>query len=260
MKIAFIGCGNMGKAMIHGVLKSNQYKKNDVLGITHTEEQALQIKEEFGIETSHEVKKALVADYIFLTVKPNVYHSILQQISEFVEDQVIISVTPFFTFDQLEGMIGKKKIARIMPNTAAMVFESMSAYCVNDFVSDVQKERLKNILQTFGLAQEVKEEYFSAVVAISGSAPAYFYKMIDAMADAGVSFGLKRDQAIELATQTMLGSAKMLLETKKHPAVLKDEVASPGGSTIEAIKELDRQGFSKSIIQAMEACYNKVEQ
>lgn len=174
------------------------------------------------------------------------------------EDQIIITLAPGKTLAWLEKMFKKPtKIVRTMPNTPAMVSEGMTAACPNEYVTDEELAYVCEILKSFGDVEVVPEKLIDAVVAVSGSSPAYVYMMIEAMADAAVAEGMPRHQAYKFAAQAVLGSAKMVLETGKHPGELKDMVCSPGGTTIEAVKVLEETGFRGALMQAMEICAEK---
>jgi len=144
-----------------------------------------------------------------------------------------------------------------MPNTPALVGEAVTAICPNKNVSDEEKKVVSELLSSFGIAQFINENIMDAVIAVSGSSPAYVFMFIEAMADAAVAEGMPRAQAYQFAAQSVLGSAKMVLETGKHPGELKDMVCSPAGTTIEAVKVLEEKGFRSSVIEAMSACADK---
>ena len=155
-------------------------------------------------------------------------------------------------------MFGKNvKVMRTMPNTPAMVGEGVTAYCIEENISLKEERTIVEILSCFGLVERVEEKEMDAVVATTGSSPAYVYMFIEAMADAAVLGGISRDKAYRLAAQAVLGSAKMVLETGMHPGALKDMVCSPGGTTIEAVTTLEENGFRNAIIKAMRNCMEK---
>ena len=149
------------------------------------------------------------------------------------------------------------KIVRVMPNTPALVGEGMSAVCANENVTEEEMQTVLDIFNCLGKAQSVSENIMDAVTAVSGSSPAYVFMFIEAMADAAVRGGMSRDMAYTFAAQAVLGSAKMVLETKKHPAELKDMVCSPGGTTIDAVAVLEEEGMRNAVMKAMQACINK---
>lgn len=166
-----------------------------------------------------------------------------------------MTLAPGKTLDWLETQFGKKvKIVRTMPNTPALVGEGMTAACPNQYVTEEERDYVLKILGAFGKVEIVPERLIDAVVAVSGSSPAYVFILIEAMADAAVAEGMPRAQAYEFAAQAVYGSAKMVLETGKHPGELKDMVCSPAGTTIEAVRILEKEGFRSSVIEAMKAC------
>ena len=180
----------------------------------------------------------------------------IEEIKDFVrDDQIIITIAPGKTLAWLEEQFGKKvKIVRTMPNTPAMVGEGMTAACPNKYVTEEELKHTVSILSAFGKVEVVPERLMDVVVSTSGSSPAYVFMFIEAMADAAVADGMPRAQAYKFAAQAVYGSAKMVLETGKHPGELKDMVCSPAGTTIEAVRVLERNGFRSAVIEAMKAC------
>ena len=260
--IGFIGCGNMAKAMIKGIVHSKVIDSNKISASSPNETELAKAKDDFGINVTPDnleiVKKC---DVIVLAVKPNMLQPVINEISPLVDDsKVIVAISPGKTLDDLEKMFGKNVgIVRTMPNTPAMVMEGMTALCKNVHVTDNDMDFIFSIMQSMGKAQIIKEELMNAVVAVSGSSPAYVYIFIEAMADAAVKCGMPRDMAYKFAAQSVYGSAKMVMETKLHPGILKDMVCSPGGTTIEAVKALEDGGFRSAIMNAMEVCAEKAE-
>ena len=260
MKITFVGCGNMAKAMIGGILGNHLCLAGDITATNSSEASCKKNREEFGIETSTDNCTAVKgADVIVLSVKPQFYETVIQEIKEVVtEQQLVITIAPGKTLAWLKETFGKNvKIVRCMPNTPALVGEGMTGICCNEAVQKEDLEKALAILNSFGKTQMVAERLMDAVVAVSGSSPAYVFMMIEAMGDAAVAEGLPRTQAYEFAAQAVLGSAKMVLETGKHPAELKDMVCSPAGTTIQAVKTLEEQGFRSALMEAMAVCAEK---
>ena len=208
--------------------------------------------------TADNKEVAKKADVLFLSVKPQFYAEVIAEIKEIIdESKLIITIAPGKTLSWLEGQFGKKvKIVRTMPNTPAMVGEGMTAACKNELVTEEDMVLAMEILNSFGKTEVVSEHLIDAVVAVSGSSPAYVYIMIEAMADAAVAEGMPRAQAYKFAAQAVCGSAKMVLETGKHPGELKDMVCSPAGTTIEAVRVLEEKGFRSALFEAMKACAN----
>lgn len=257
MKFSFIGAGNMGSAIIGGMIKN--FSPSDILVTDKNEELLKNISEKYGVVTAKENKDVLDCEFLFLCVKPNVVFNVIEEIKDKITDKTtVVSIVAGKQIKSLEEAFGKETpIVRVMPNTPALVGEGMSAICAN---KNVKNEKLKVILDVFsglGKAEEISENLMDAVTGISGSAPAYVFMMIEAMADAGVEAGMPRDKAYTFASQTVLGSAKMVLETKKHPGELKDMVCSPGGTTIEAVRSLEETGFRSSIMEAIKKCVEK---
>ena len=177
------------------------------------------------------------------------------ELEQTTEDKIIITIAPGKTLAWLEEKFGKKvKIVRTMPNTPAMVMEGMTAASPNSYLSEEEVKYACHILESFGKVEVIPERLMDAVVGVSGSSPAYVFILIEAMADAAVSDGMPRAQAYKFAAQAVMGSAKMVLETGKHPGELKDMVCSPAGTTIEAVRVLEGTGFRSSVIEAMKAC------
>lgn len=261
MKIGFIGLGNMASAMIGGMLKAGEVKPGDLIGSDKSEQMMAAAAKNFGIEILPDNGQvAERADILFLAVKPIFFPDVMEDIREKVKKTtVIVSIAAGKTVQNIEEGLGNKdaKIIRLMPNTPALVGEGCTAICNNENVTKEELETVKRLLQTFGVAEEIPERLFDAFIGISGSSPAYVFMFIEAMADAAVNAGMPRNQAYTFASQAVLGSAKMVLETGKHPGELKDMVCSPGGTTIAAVKVLEEKGMRGAVIDAVEACVEK---
>ena len=260
MKLGIIGLGNMATAMLGGIIKAGLFAPSDITGSDASKEQRDKAEKTLKIGVCENNTDAVrESRYVILAVKPQVYETVLTQIKDSLsDDQVVISIAPGKTLSYLSDMLGSsKKIVRLMPNTPALVGEGCTGVCKNDKVTDEEFAFVLKMLEGFGKAYEVKESQMDAVVAVSGSSPAYVFILIDAMADGAVAEGLDRATAIKMAAQAVLGSAKMVLETGKHPAELKDMVCSPAGTTIDAVAVLEEAGFRGAVIDAMEACAEK---
>ncbi|MDD5939331.1 MAG: pyrroline-5-carboxylate reductase [Lachnospiraceae bacterium] len=260
MVIGFIGLGNMAKAMIGGILGHRIVSPEDIIGSAATEATMQHMKEEFGIRTDPSNKAvAKEADVLILAVKPLTLPVVLEEIMDVVtEDKLIISVAAGKTTKWISQYFSKPvKIVRCMPNTPALVQEGCSAVCRNENVSDDDLKKALHIISSFGLAEVVNENLMDVVGGVSGAAPAYVFMFIEALADAGVKGGMQRKQAYRFAAQTVMGSAKLMLETKRHPAELKDMVCSPGGTTIEGLEVLEKDGFRAAVMEAIDACVKK---
>lgn len=260
MKVGFIGCGNMGSAMLSGILQSGLVEAKDLIASAKSEDTQNKIKNELKIHLAASNREAAeFSDIIFLAVKPQYYEAVIGEIKDTVkQEQIVVSIAPGKTLGWLEGLFGRPvKLVRAMPNTPAMVGEGMTAYCAAQLLTEEEKAQIAQICGCFGRAEEVEESMMDAVTAVSGSSPAYVFLLIEAMADAAVADGMPRAKAYTFAAQAVLGSAKMVLETGMHPGALKDMVCSPGGTTIEAIRVLEQKGMRSSIIEAMKACVQK---
>ena len=260
MTIGFIGLGNMARAMIGGMLKKNIVSPDEICGSAKTQATLERRKKEFGIRTmADNASTAAASDILFLAVKPVFFPEVIGEIKDSLkENTVVVSIAAGKTMADIEGLFGRRiKLIRCMPNTPAMVLEGCTAAVRGDAVSDEEMEQVKRLLASFGTINEVPERMMDAVVGVSGSSPAYVFLFIEAMADGAVLAGIPRKQAYEMAAQSVLGSAKMVLETGLHPGELKDMVCSPGGTTIEAVKVLEESGLRAAVINAMEACIEK---
>ena len=260
MKLGFIGCGNMASAIMSGIISNGLMDANEIIGADVFAPSKEKVKMTLGIQIADSnIEVVQKADAFVLSVKPQFYEAVIGEIKDYVkENQIIITLAPGKTLQWLEGQFGKPvKIVRTMPNTPAMVQEGMTAACPNAYVTSEEVAYVCDILKAFGEVEVVPEKLIDAVVAVSGSSPAYVFMLIEAMADAAVAEGMPRPQALKFAAKAVMGSAKMVLETGKHPGELKDMVCSPGGTTIEAVKVLEETGFRGSIMQAMEVCAEK---
>ncbi len=256
--IGFIGGGNMASAIIGGLVSSGVASDN--IMVSDKNKYALDsLKEKFGVVVSDSnVSVALQADMLFLCVKPNIIGIVADEIKDSIKNStVIVSIAAGKGIEQLEELFGKdKKIVRVMPNTPALVGEGMSAVCSNK-AAEQDADSVVNIFSQMGKCEKLSEKLMDTVTAVSGSSPAYVFMFIEAMADGAVQGGMTRDSAYKFAAQAVLGSAKMVLETGKHPGELKDMVCSPGGTTIDAVASLEKSGFRNAVIKAMKACIEK---
>lgn len=260
-KIGFIGTGNMGSAMIGGMISKEKVSPDRIYISDRSSESLEKISSKWkGVHcTKRNRDIAEQADIIFIAVKPHIYSSVIKEISSLVDDsKLIVTIAAGITIDAAEEMFGKTvKIVRTMPNTPALVGAGVTAYCCNTHVTTEEETLILPILESFGIVEKIEEKYFHAVIAVSGSSPAYVFMFIEAMADAAVLQGLPRPQAYKMASQAVLGAAKMVRDTGTHPGVLKDAVCSPGGTTIEAVSTLEEEGMRSAVIKAMGNCAEK---
>lgn len=257
MKLGFIGTGNMASAIMGGVIKNQVVAAEEIIGADLFAPGRERVKEQFGINVTASNKEVVEkAEVMILSVKPQFYADVINEIKDDIkENQIIITIAPGKTLEWLGEQFGKPvKIVRTMPNTPAMVGEGMTAACPNENITEEELAYVKTILESFSKVEVVPERLMDVVTSVSGSSPAYVYMFIEAMADAAVLGGMPRAQAYKFAAQAVMGSAKMVLETGKHPGELKDMVCSPAGTTIEAVRTLEERGFRSAVIEAMKKC------
>lgn len=260
MKIGFIGLGNMATAMIGGVLRTGLYTNEQVVGSSKTQATAKKVADEYKIRTCTNNKTvAAEADIIVLAVKPVYFSEVIGEIKDVVDEKkLVISIAAGKTMEWIEKEFGKSiRLIRCMPNTPALVGEGCTCICLKEGTSKADEELVVKIMGSFGVASVIPERLIDAFVGVAGSSPAYVFLFIEALADGAVAAGLSRKQAYEFAAQSVLGSAKLMLESGKHPAELKDMVCSPAGTTIEAVKTLEEKGLRAAVIDAVLACVNK---
>ena len=253
MKIGFIGGGNMASAIIGGIIGKGIVKPGDIL-VSDLKDQ---VSEKYGTGfTCDNTETVRWADVLFLSVKPQIYPAVIREIRDLdFSGKLIITIAPGKTLEWLHSHFEKElHIIRTMPNTPAMVGEGMTAVCPNEIVTEEERETALRLIGAFSKVEIVPEHLMDVVTSVSGSSPAYVFMFIEAMADAAVADGMPRKQAYTFAAQAVLGSAKMVLETGKHPGELKDMVCSPAGTTIEAVRVLERNGFRSAVFEAMKAC------
>ncbi len=261
LKLGFIGTGNMGSAILRGLIAANYLTADDMAVCDLSVRKLEDLSNEYpGLTcTESDAELAEMCDMIVLAVKPQYMADTIEHIYDELSGKAVISIAAGWTVemlsDKLEG--SGATYLRVMPNTPAMVGEGMTALCEDTTFSQDDLEFAKGIFESVGRTVMLPEKLFDGVIAISGSSPAYVYMMIEAMADAGVREGLTRPCAYEMAAQAVLGSALMVLQSGTHPGALKDAVCSPAGTTIEAVEELERKGFRAAIMDAMKICAEK---
>lgn len=249
MKLGVIGCGKMGGALVEGVIRAGAIKASDVMVCSSRPATAKAFAKTTGASTASSVGE-LTADTFLLCTKPHQAEAVLKAMPK--GKSLLISVAAGLTTEWLESRAPKGvRIIRCMPNTPSLVGKGASAFCRGKAATDADAEAARVILGAVGLAVELPESQMDAVTGVSGSGPAYVYIMIEAMADGGVRAGLPRAEALKMAAQTVYGAAAMVIESGLHPGVLKDQVTSPGGTTIAAVAELERNGMRSAFIEAV---------
>ena len=261
MKIGFIGAGNMGGAILKGALQKGFLTPDDTMVYDLNENLLSSWKEETGIvPAKSNAELAEQCEWIVLAIKPIFFPEVLEEIKpKLNQNKKIISIAAGWSLEMLNNELGETgaPVLRVMPNTPAMVGAGLTAICQETRLSVEELEWAKSLFETLGMIQMIPERLIDAVIAVSGSSPAYVFMFIEAMADAAVKLGMFRPMAIESAAQAVMGAAKMVLETHQHPAVLKDNVCSPGGTTIEAVQALEKGGFRAAVMDAMVVCAEK---
>ena len=255
-ELGLIGVGNMGTALLKGVLSSNTIDKEKTIIYDVREEVIKNCIQEFNVKAvSSNTELVQQVKFIIIAVKPQDIDSVLEEIGpKLSEDQILISIAAGVTLDYIKKFISKNiGLIRVMPNTPALVGEGASAIAHNKKITENDLKYVKKILNSVGKVVELEEKHIDAVTGLSGSGPAYVFVIIEALADGGVKMGLPRNIALKLASQTVLGSAKMVMETGMHPGELKDMVASPGGTTITALHEIEKGKLRATLISAVEA-------
>jgi len=262
MLFGFIGAGNMGGAMLRGAI--GKYGAENFIVSTATEASRERLKEELHIRVAENNQTvAESCKYCILAVKPYFFPDVLPEIAPVLrDDSIVISVAAGVTIAQMKEVLGEnRRIVRTMPNTPAAVGEAMTGISFDDSVyTEEERKEIFDFFASFGKAEEVKESLLNAVICVSGSSPAYVYMFIESLADSAVRAGLPRKKAYEMAAQTVLGAAKMVLETGKHPGELKDAVCSPGGTTIAGVAALEEYGLRNAVLKASEACMKRAEE
>jgi pyrroline-5-carboxylate reductase len=260
MSFAVIGPGAMGKAIAIGLLQTKTYAPSEVVFYAPNVAKVRESSRDLGVcVASSPIEAIETAEVILLAVKPAMIAQALAPIRDRISpSQLIVSVAAGVSLAKLESYVdGDIPIVRAMPNTPSTVGAGATAFCGGTFATREHLDKAKEIFGAIGLAVEVEEKAIDAVTGLSGSGPAYVFLFIEALADGGVRAGLPRPLALQLATQTVLGGAKMVLETGQHPGVLKDQVASPGGTTITGIHALENGGFRGVVMDAVVAAANR---
>jgi pyrroline-5-carboxylate reductase len=255
--IAVIGAGVIGGSIIKSLLKSGYKGKIIVAEILI--EKTKEIEYLGASVTSNNRQAAKEADIIFLSVKPNILKIVLKEISHEIAEKLVVTTAAAVPLKFCKRIVPNARFVRIMPNVAILVQESFTAYCCDEDVTREDKNRVKQILDFMGLSMEVEETYMDAVTAVSGSGPGYLSIIIEALAYGALKVGLPRDLALKCAAQAVLGTAKMVLETGQTPAQIRDNVTTPGGTTIEAIYEIEASDVREALIRAVEAATKKSE-
>ena len=254
-QIGFVGVGNMGEALIHGLLHGHLCRPDQILCSDTRPERLKAIREKYEVKgTSHNTEVVKQSDLIIIAVKPQIMKNVVEEIAKYLNlSKLIISIAAGVPLEAIESCAKKElKLIRVMPNICVSVQEGVSAIAGGKHIIKEDLMIAKTIFDSVGKSLFIEENLLDAVTGLSGSGPAYIFLIIDALADAGVKVGLSRDDALILASQTVLGAAKMLIETGEHPGKLKDLVTSPGGTAIAGLHTLEAGGLRTTLINAVE--------
>lgn len=261
MNIGFIGCGNMGSAIIKGILSSPAAEKYNINVYDSYAPAMEKLTQQCSVEKCcSAVETAKKSDVIFLAVKPNVLSSVLSEIDETVEakNNLLVSIAAGKSTDFIASFLSNEaRIIRVMPNINAVVSEAVSAVCKNSVADENDVKTVVKLMENTGKVLELDESSFPLFGVLGGCSPAFVYMFIDALARAGVKNGMKKSDALKIAAQSVYGSAKMIMESDKHPWELVDNVCSPGGTTIEGVLSLKEDGFETAIQNAVDAAFEK---
>ena len=259
IKVGFIGCGNMGGAIARAISKKNNTK---VYISEPNEQKASALRAELGCEISDNISVCESCDMIFLAIKPGLFSTVIPELKEALcknGSAIVVTMAAGISLEKLASLCGERKLLRIMPNTPAAIGEGMILWCASDEVTDRERQAFVEVMSECGRLDMLDERFIDAASAISGCGPAFVYMFAEALADGGVTCGLPRDKAMLYAAEMIRGAAGMILATGKHPGVLKDEVCSPGGSTIEGVRTLEEGAFRGVTADAVVSAYEKTK-
>jgi pyrroline-5-carboxylate reductase len=262
-KIGIIGTGNMGEALIDGLLHSRSSVPENIICSDVKKEKLKSVREKYGITSktnNPDVVKA--SDIIIYAIKPQIMTKILKETADYLDSsKIIISIAAGVPLSAIESCLNKElRLVRVMPNIAAFVREGASAIAPGSHASEGDLKIAKAVFDSVGKSVIIEESLMDAITGLSGSGPAYIFLIVDALADAGVKMGIARDDALFLSSQTVLGAAKLLMDTKEHPGKLKDKVTSPGGTAIAGLHTLEEGGLRTTLINAVEAATNRAKE
>jgi pyrroline-5-carboxylate reductase len=261
-KVAFVGGGQMAEALVGGMLSAKLCGADSIRVSDPITERLDVLKKKYGIQTGGSNREiAAWGDIVVLAVKPQVLEGVLKEIGAELSTSLIVSIVAGAPIGRIKDICGQgARVIRAMPNTPALVHEGMTALAVGTGVQERDVGAVRRIFESVGKVVPVEERLMDAVTGLSGSGPAYVFLAIEALADGGVKMGVPRDIAGVLAAQTVLGAARMVLETGQHPARLKDQVASPGGTTIAGLHRLEQGGLRATLIDAVEAATRRSQE
>ena len=258
-RIAILGAGQIGEALIAGLLSSGWRSADELAVSTRREERAAELRERHGVAVTSSADAAAGAGLVVIAVKPQDIETLLGEVGPLLQpDQTILSIAAAIPTAAIERHLGDGvPVVRAMPNTPAVVHEGMAGICAGAHAGEEHLTLAEEALRHVGAVVRVSEPYMDAVTAVSGSGPAYFALLAEAMIEAGILLGLSREISTQLVVQTMLGTAKLLRDEKMHPVELREAVTSPGGTTISAIRELEQAGVRAAFLNAIQAAMDR---
>jgi pyrroline-5-carboxylate reductase len=260
-KVAIIGVGKIGETLLNGMIENNLVRKENLAGSTAQEEHAKEINKKYGIQTYINNKEMILGkDIIILAIKPQMMKKVLSSIKDIIsEKQLIISIAAATSTQFIEECLEKNiPVVRAMPNTPALINEGMTVLCPGKYIDENHIQMAIDIFGAIGLVEVIhREELMDVVTALSGSGPAYAYIIIESLTEGGLRMGLPRELAQKLTAQTLLGAAKMVLKTGMHPALLKGDVTTPAGVTVDGLMELEDGGIRVALIKAVSRATEK---
>ncbi|MFA5861602.1 MAG: pyrroline-5-carboxylate reductase [Candidatus Thermoplasmatota archaeon] len=260
-KVAVLGAGSMGRALLRGMLKAKWARPEDIIATTRQTEKATDLAKDLRIEAHTDNKKAAAnADVIVLSVKPQLLPKVMDEIASVARSKLVISIAAGITTAAIEAALPGAHVVRAMPNLPVHVDAGATAICKGTSATAEDVATARAIFESVGIVVDVDEYLMDAVTGLSGTGPMYIFQVIEGLADAGVKVGLSREVSMALTLQTVLGAAKMAQTSKEHPAALKDRVTSPGGTAITALHTMERGGLRAILIDAVEAATKRSEE
>jgi pyrroline-5-carboxylate reductase len=256
--IAILGAGKMGEALLSGMLRAGE-APSGVIAAVRRQDRAEALRDSYGIEVTAAAAAADKAETLVITVKPQDMAGLLEEIAPHVKaDQLVISVAAGIPTRHIESRLGEQvAVVRVMSNTPVLVDEAMSVISAGRYATEQHLRRTEELLRPVGKVLRIPESQQDAATALSGSGPAYVYFLVESMVDAGILLGMSRASALEMVKQAVFGAATMLRESGEHPVILREAVTSPGGTTISAIRELERHGVRAAFLAAIEAARDR---
>lgn len=261
-KILFLGAGKMATAIAGGIVRAGLFQPEELAAFDISEDAATAFRKQtsVGCETGNCREMVTAAECILIALKPQTLPAALENLRPLLAEKAVLSIAAGVPIARLMELTGSKRVVRIMPNTPALIGEGAAAFAPSPSALPEDRELARKIFSAVGVALQCDEHLLDAVTALSGSGPAYVFEFIQALSDGGVAAGLPRASATELALQTVIGAAEMVRRTGEHPTVLKDQVTSPGGTTIRALEVLEQHAFAGTIIAAVRAAAERSEE